>query len=304
VWFLRDDPARFGDGLLHFGPRDRGVAASTSPLESLMHASPDPLAVCEAAARAGGRILGEWVGRFKATVKGPRDFVTEADHASQREIRRIVLEAFPDHGFVGEEGDGSGPPLAIGRAGHSGSGIRWIVDPLDGTTNYVHGFPAYCVSIALAEGDDLLVAAIHDPLRDECFTARRGGGAFFNGQPLSTSTATEPADAVAAVSFPPHVASDSQSVADFLAVLPHVHAVRRTGSTALNLAYVASGRLHTFWARRIACWDAAAGLLIAREAGCAVGSFVGGPEVIPLDDPAFVVACSPQLFTAIRTLLG
>ena len=269
-----------------------------------MHPSSDPLAVCEAAARAGGRVLGEWIGRFKATTKGPRDFVTEADHASQHEICRIVLEAFPDHGFVGEEGEHGRPPIATGEPGHSGSGIRWIVDPLDGTTNYVHGFPAYCVSIALAEGDDLLVAAIHDPLRDECFTARRGGGAFLNGVPLSSAAITDPVDAVAAVSFPPHVSSSSQAVADFLAVLPHVHAVRRTGSTALNLAYVASGRLHTFWARRIACWDAAAGLLIAREAGAAVGSFAGGPEVIPLDDPAFIAACTPQLFATMRSLLG
>jgi myo-inositol-1(or 4)-monophosphatase len=290
------------------GPETAGIATlSITPFHRLrasMPSPPDFLAVCEAAARAGGRVLGEWIGRFKATAKGPRDFVTEADHASQHEVRRIVLEAFPHHGFVGEEGEEGRPPIPIGKPGHSGAGIRWIVDPLDGTTNYVNGFPAYCVSVALARGDDLLVAAIHDPLRDECFTARSGGGACLNGVPISSSVAIDPVDAVAAVSFPPHVSTDSPAVADFLAVLPHVHAVRRTGSTALNLAYVASGRLHTFWARRIACWDAAAGLLIAREAGCTVGSFAGGPEVIPLDDPAFIAACTPQLFTAMRTLLG
>ena len=108
-----------------------------------MSSSPDLLQVCESAARAGGRVLQEWVGRFKATSKGPRDLVTEADHASQAEVRRILLEAFPAHGFVGEEGEGGRPPLPPGVPGHSGSGTRWIVDPLDGTTNYVHGFPAY-----------------------------------------------------------------------------------------------------------------------------------------------------------------
>jgi hypothetical protein len=150
-----------------------------------MPTAPDPLHVCEAAARAGGRVLQEWVGRFKATAKGPRDLVTEADHASQAEVRRVVLEAFPTHGFVGEEGEGGRPPLPPGAVGHSGRGTRWIVDPLDGTSNYVHGFPAYCVSIALADGDELVVATIYDPLRDECFTARRGGGAWLTGAAIA-----------------------------------------------------------------------------------------------------------------------
>jgi myo-inositol-1(or 4)-monophosphatase len=269
-----------------------------------MPSSPDPLAVCEAAARAGGRVLEEWVGRFKATSKGPRDLVTEADHASQREIRRIVLGAFPTHGFVGEEGDADGPPPPPGHAGHSGSGVRWIVDPLDGTTNYVHGFPAYCVSVALADGDDVLVAAIYDPERDECFTARSGGGAWLDGAAISGARVTDPAEAVTAVSFPAQVVPESPAVADFLAVLPRVHSVRRTGSTALNLAYLACGRLHAFWVRRIACWDAAAGILIAREAGCTVGSFVGGPDVIPLDDPGFIAASTPELLASMRAVLG
>ncbi|RLS77374.1 MAG: inositol monophosphatase [Planctomycetota bacterium] len=266
-------------------------------------ASPDPLAVCEAAARAGGRVLGDWLGRFSATQKGPRDLVTEADFASQREIRRLVLEAFPTHGFVGEEADAAAGQPPAGSVGHGGAGTRWIVDPLDGTTNYVHGFPAYCTSIALADGDDLLVAAIHDPLRDECFTARRGGGAFLNGRPIESPRVVAAVEAVAAVSFPPRVDADAPAVGDFLAVLPHVHAVRRTGSTALNLAYLACGRLHAFWARRIACWDVAAGILIAREAGAAIGPFAVAEGPIPLDDPAFVAASTPELLAEIRGLL-
>jgi myo-inositol-1(or 4)-monophosphatase len=264
----------------------------------------DPLAVCEAAARAAGRVLTAWRGRFTAQAKGPRDLVTEADHAAQAEVRRIVLEAFPRHGFVGEEADGIATRPPPGQPGHSGSGLRWIVDPLDGTTNYVHGFPAYCVSIALADGDDLLVATIHDPLRDECFTARRGGGAFLNGEPISPPAVRVSDEAVAAVSFPTHVTVDAPAVRDFLAVLPHVQAIRRTGSTALNLAYVACGRMHAFWVRRISCWDVAAGILIAREAGCAVGGFEGSADGLDLDAPAVIAASTPELLATFRRMLG
>ena len=180
---------------------------------------------------------------------------------------------------------------------------RWIVDPLDGTSNYVHGFPAYCVSVGLARGDELLVGAIYDPERDECFTARRGGGAACNRRPIAASGEVDPTAALVAVSFPPHVTADAQSVADFLAVVPHVHSARRTGSTAINLAYVACGRLDAFWVRRIASWDVAAGLLIASEAGCVIGPFVEGAP-LSIDRPAFIAASSPELFAALQELLG
>jgi myo-inositol-1(or 4)-monophosphatase len=266
----------------------------------------DPLAVCIEAARAGGQLLREWRGKFAVSRKGPRDFVTEADYAAQREIRRVVTSAFPTHGFVGEEADsGSGQPPS-GTPGHAGHGLRWIVDPLDGTSNYVHDFPAYCVSVALAEGDELLVGCIYDPLRDECFSARKGGGAWLDDRPIHVPDLVDPAEALAAVSFPPHVTADSQAVADFLSVLPHVHTVRRTGSTALNLAYVACGRLHAFWVRRIACWDVAAGLLIAREAGAAIGPCHAAAkpgDAIPLDSPGLIAASSSAVFGAIRDML-
>lgn len=267
---------------------------------------PDPFEVCVAAARAGGQVLREWRGRFAVSRKGPRDFVTEADFAAQREIRRVVTAAFPTHGFVGEEADGGPGQPASGMHGHSGRGLRWIVDPLDGTSNYVHDFPAYCVSVALADADELLVGAIYDPLRDECFSARKGGGAWLDGRAIRVPDVIDPAEALAAVSFPPHVTADSQAVADFLAVLPHVHTVRRTGSTALNLAYVACGRLHAFWVRRIACWDVAAGLLIAREAGAALGPCTAAAvpgDPIPLDSPGLIAASSAAVFQAIRDLL-
>ncbi len=270
--------------------------AATSPTE--------PLIVAEAAARAGGQVLRDWVGRFAVAAKGPRDLVTEADHASQREVRRIIAGAFPDHGFVGEEAEAGEARPPSGAAGHSGTGLRWIVDPLDGTSNYVHGFPFYCVSIALAADDEIVCGAILDPVRNECFTARHGAGAWLDGRPIRCPAVVDPAEALAGVGFPPHVAPNAEAVADFLAVLPHVHAVRRTGSTALNLAYLACGRLHAFWARRIACWDVAAGLLIAREAGAAIETFTTESATIPLDDPAFLAASTPQLLTAVRGLVG
>ena len=258
----------------------------------------DPLEVCEAAARAGGTILREHAGRLAAggvMRKGPGDFVTAADYASQREIRRILLGAFPDHGFVGEENDG------LARDGTAG--LRWIVDPLDGTTNFVHGFPAYCVSIALADGDTLLVGAIYDPVRDECFTARRGEGAFRDGRPIRVPEVRDLSDALVAVSFPPHVAADSAALADFVAIAPHAQSIRRTGSTAINLAYLACGRLHGFWARRIACWDVAAGFLIVREAGGVVEPLSGPAAAVSLDDPAFVAGSTPEIVAAVRGLL-
>jgi len=253
-------------------------------------------------------VLLDWVGKFGVSNKGPCDLVTEADFASQREIRSMVLDAFPEHGFVGEE---SIPEHAhaAGRLGGTAAeqpAVRWVVDPLDGTSNYVHGFPAWCVSVALARGDEILVGTVHDPVRDECFTAQRGGGAFLNGRPIAVTRTTSLIDALVAVSFPPHVAADSPPVADFLAVLPHVHSVRRTGSTALNLAWLACGRLDAFWVRKIACWDVAAGLLLLSEAGGSLSGFGNGPlstTPVSLDAPSFIAACTPEILIALRDRL-
>ncbi len=258
--------------------------------------------VAETAARAGGEVLRDWRGRFGISKKGPRDLVTEADIAAQRTIREILLGRFPDHGFIGEEGeaDTDVPPL------------RWMVDPLDGTSNYVHGFPAYCVSVALAVGDNLLAGAIYDPVADECFTATRGGGAKLDGVLLQTADPASLGDALVAVSFPPHVSAESQAVRDFLAVIPQVHSVRRTGSTAINLAYLAAGRLDGFWVRKIACWDVAAGLLIASEAGGVVipcrhaDDPVGTPQPrqVSLDRPAFVAAANRLVAAGLDEVLA
>ena len=269
---------------------------------------PRALALCEEAARAGGRVLLDWIGRFAVTNKGPRDLVTEADVASQREIRRILLGGFPDHDFVGEEtlpehvADGRQPVAG-------GPQYRWVVDPLDGTSNYVHGFPAWCVSIALAAGDELLVGTVYDPQRDECYSAERGKGATLNGRPIAVARTPSLSESLVAISFPPHVELGSPPINDFLAVLPRVHSVRRSGSTALNLAWLACGRLDAFWVRRIASWDMAAGALLVREAGGSIVGFAQGrvaapsAAAIPLADPAFIAACTPDVLAELCTLL-
>ena len=284
----------------------------TTESASVPPAIPDhALETCEEAARAGGRVLLDWVGRFGVSNKGPRDLVTEADVASQREIRRILLGRFPDHGFVGEE---SLPEHAsdgrLDRAANEPPRLRWVVDPLDGTSNYVHGFPAWCVSIALALGDEILVGTVHDPQRDECYTAQLGGGASLNGRPITVARTPNLAESLVAISFPPHVDPGAPAINDFLNVLPRVHSVRRSGSTAINLAWLACGRLDAFWVRRIACWDMAAGLLLVREAGGSVVGFSQGriaaspAEAIPLDDPAFIAACSPQVLAELTAVLA
>ena len=255
----------------------------------------------EVAARAGGDVLRDWRGRFAVSAKGPRDLVTEADLASQKTIREILLSKFPNHGFIGEEGDQDS----------SVPSLRWIVDPLDGTSNYVHGFPAYCVSVALAYDDEVLAGAIYDPVADECFTAVHGGGARLENTVLQTTDPPELSDALVAVSFPPHVDRESVAVADFLSIVPHVHSVRRTGSTAINLAYLAAGRLDGFWVRRIAFCDVAAGLLIALDAGAVVmpcrhpeDSCEFPPQTsVSLNRPAFVAAANQRVAMGLYDLL-
>ena len=166
----------------------------------------DYLAVCERAARAGGQVLMDWVGRFAAREKGPSDLVTDADLASQEVIRSILKSSFPTHGFVGEEGGPKGPVDAE---------FCWYVDPLDGTTNYVHQIPHYCVSIALARREVLLCGTVFDPISQECFTAQQGGGAFLNGKEIRVSDVKEMQSAVAAASFPPRLHPESRAQRTF-----------------------------------------------------------------------------------------
>ena len=224
---------------------------------------PDYLTLCERAARAGGQALVSWRGRFGVREKGPKDLVTEADLASQEAVRQIVLSACPDHAFLSEEDHGA--PLA--------GDCCWIVDPLDGTTNYVHGVPHYCVSVALAHHGRVVVGAVYDPVADDCYLAERGKGARLNGRAIHTSRVASLSQAVVAASFSAHIEFPSQEIDQFVEALLACQAVRRTGSAALNLCYVACGRLDGFWELKLKPWDTAAGALIVTEAGGKLSDF-------------------------------
>ncbi len=220
------------------------------------------------AAELGGQILLDWRGRFTVREKSHANLVTEADEASQQAIYDYIQSRFPEHGFRGEEG--------LNRNPH-GSQYQWIIDPLDGTSNYVHGFPYYAVSIALRRCDKLLVGVIYDPSRQEIFTAVTGGGAFLNGERIYTSGLTDLSRAMGMASLPIAPAPDHPAIQRFLIGLQHLQTVQRTGSAALNLASVASGRVDVFWSTSLNPWDVAAGVLLVQEAGGTVTNMTGAP---------------------------
>jgi myo-inositol-1(or 4)-monophosphatase len=251
------------------------------------------LQACQEAARAGGAVLMQWRGKFKAREKGPSDLVTEADSASQERIRELLLSRFPDHGFLGEE-DGTDIAPRDGRH-------RWIVDPLDGTVNYVHGVPNFAVSVALECDGQIIAGAVYDPSLDECFTAEAGGGAYLNGEPIRTSGATQLTEALVVASFPAGIRSGHPEIERFIRALVATQSLRRTGSAALNLSYLAAGRFDGYWATTTKIWDIAAGVLIVTEAGGALTSPEGGE--VDLAKPRFVAAATPQLQQALRACL-
>jgi len=228
-------------------------------------------------AREGGKRLREFLAQGVETeYKGDVDLVTIADRTVEKFIRTRLSEIFPEHGVYGEEGT---------RDRMEGE-FRWYVDPLDGTTNFAHGFPQFCVSMGLEqrpadlkpEEDGALVAAvIYDPMRDELFTAERGKGARLNSRPIHVSTVPELAEALLATGFPSRKRHDSPNVHFYHEFTLRSHGVRRAGSAALDLAYVASGRLDAFWEFNLNPWDTAAGILLIREAGGVCSDMRGGP---------------------------
>ncbi|NOX56694.1 MAG: inositol monophosphatase [Planctomycetes bacterium] len=251
------------------------------------------LDVAVEAARMAGRILADWSQRFTALEKSPSDFVTEADLESQRAIFEYIRQRYPDHQFVGEEGT---------QRPATGSPYRWIVDPLDGTSNYVHGFPFYAVSIGLEHTGRLVVGVIFDPTREEMFTASFGGGAFLNGRPIQPTCTDELGRALVVASLPVKVDASHRAVQDFLRVLPRAQHLQRTGSAALNLAYVACGRIDAYWSRSLHCWDMAAGVLLVEEAGGRVTQCNGRP--IDLSVPDLLASNGSAIHEQLRELLG
>lgn len=249
--------------------------------------------VGEQAARAAGAVLLDWAPRISVREKGPSDLVTEADVAAQEEVRQILLSAFPKHGLLGEE-NASIPSRD--------NGYRWIVDPLDGTTNYVHGIPFYCVSIALEQHGELAVGVVYDPVSGECFTARRCEGAYLNGRKLNVSQVQQLCQAVVASSFPPQVLPDAVELRQFVDLTQRTQSMRRMGSSALNLCYVAAGRYDAYWSQSTKLWDIAAGVLLVQEAGGMVTDPSG--EVFRIEPPHFIAAASSSLHRELSGVLN
>ncbi len=222
--------------------------------------------LAEEAARLGGGILQEWAGRFTAREKSPANLVTEADLASQQAIFELIHGLHSDHRFLGEEGlnhdEGDSP-------------FRWVIDPLDGTSNYVHRFPYYAVSVGLECDGQLIAGAIYDPNREEMFSAAKGQGALLNGSSIAVSDTPDLEQAMCMASLPIRAGRDHPAVQRFVKVLSVAQTVQRTGSAALNLCSVASGRVDAFWSTSLKPWDVAAGALIVTEAGGAVTAVDG-----------------------------
>ena len=229
----------------------------------------------EIAREAGARLREYFAQGVETEYKGDVDLITVADRTVEKLIRNRLGEAFPGHGIYGEEGT---------RERMEGA-FRWYVDPLDGTTNFAHGFPQFCVSLGLEhrppglnpEDDGTIVAAvIYDPLRDELFTAERGRGATLNGKPVRVSRIRRLAEALLATGFPSHKRHANPNIHFYQEFTLRSHGVRRAGSAALDLAYVACGRCDAFWEFNLNPWDTAAGILLVEEAGGRVTDFSGG----------------------------
>ncbi len=214
--------------------------------------------VAEKAGRALTRDFGE-IEQLQVSKKGPGDFVSAADLKSEKILREELTKARPTYGFLLEEG---------GEVKGSDNSYRWIIDPLDGTTNFLHGLPHWCVSIALEKDGEIVAGVIHDPIKHETFTAEKGGGAFSDKKRLRVAGRTSLVDALVSI--------DGRA---FEVNLPHV-SIRRLGSACLNLAYVAGGRLDAYLEPRLFPWDKAAGLLMVKEAGGTVSELDGGKNVV------------------------
>ncbi|MBI4665352.1 MAG: inositol monophosphatase [Nitrospinae bacterium] len=217
------------------------------------------LSVAKRAAREAGKIQEDYRSRgFTVGKKGETDLVTEADLACEEAIIRVIRETYPDHDTLAEEKGGSG----------ASSPFRWLIDPLDGTTNFAHGFPVYCASVALTYGGEPLAGAVFDPTRNEMFYAAEGRGAYLNGDIIKVSATNDLISSLLATGFPYEIrAVEQNNIKHFTNFAMLSQAVRRPGAAAIDLCYVACGRLDGFWEFHLKPWDMGAGALIVAEAG-------------------------------------
>jgi len=246
----------------------------------------------DAAQRAADLLL-EGMGRARTTIETKStatDMVSEMDRASEQLIVSTLLAARPDDGLVGEEGSDS----------PGTSGLRWVIDPLDGTTNYLYGHPGWAVSIAAEDDAGVVAGVVIDPMQRDVFTATRGRGAWRNGQAIACSSLDDVSTALVATGFG-YAAERRRAQAEVLVgLLPRIRDIRRMGAAAVDLCSVACGRVDAYFERGLAWWDLAAGGLIAAEAGALVSAIDGGP---PEPDAGSIVAAGPGLFNTLRELL-
>ncbi|MBB3193426.1 inositol monophosphatase family protein [Roseateles terrae] len=241
------------------------------------------------AARAAGAIINRAsmdLDILKINTKSPNDFVTEVDQAAEAAIIEILLQAYPEHGILAEES---------GRThGARHSEYQWIIDPLDGTTNFIHGFPVYCVSIALAHRNVVQQAVVYDPTRNDLFYATKGRGAFLNDRRLRVSRRTRMSDALIGTGFPFRRGDNfKRYMKMFEEIMTQCAGVRRPGAAALDLCYVAAGHYDAFFETGLNPWDVAAGSLIVTEAGGLVGNFTGEPDFLFQRE---ILAGSPKIY--------
>ncbi|MEM9367344.1 MAG: inositol monophosphatase family protein [Planctomycetota bacterium] len=250
------------------------------------------LDVAMTAARAGAVELMARRDDRVVQEKAPKDLVTDADLASQRAIRDILTAFDTEYAFVGEEEGETEPPADV-RAGDASAPPCWVVDPLDGTVNYVHRLQSFAVSIGLYAAGKMRLGVVYDPTRDEMYAAVDGQPATLNGKAIQSSDCVDIGDSLIACSFRAGVTADSPEVSRFVRVLERSRSLRRLGSCALNMCYVAAGKLDGYWATNVAAWDSAAGTVIARQAGAVLTGYDG--ETFDDWNPRFAVAATPEL---------
>jgi len=255
------------------------------------------LTIAVKAARRAGNIINRGsrdLDRLTVTAKGPKDFVSEIDRAAESAIVETLLEAYPDHAILAEEGTAKGANAEAENV--------WIIDPLDGTTNFLHGFPQYCVSIALAHKGQVTQGVIYDPVRNDLFTATRGRGAYLNDRRIRVSRRTQLKECLIGTGFP---FRDGSFLDAYLAMMrtmiEHTAGLRRPGAAALDLAYVAAGFYDGFFEVGLNPWDVAAGSLLVLEAGGLIGDLSGEGNYLHGGE---VIAATPKIFAQMVTLLG
>ena len=244
--------------------------------------------------REGGRIILMYfsqLDRLEYSSKGRNDFVSQADIETERAVLDVLTRAYPEHGIIAEE-----------SGNREGSEYTWVIDPLDGTTNFLHGFPMFAVSVGVMRGQVLEHGVVYDPLHDEMFTASRGEGAQLNGKRIRVSTTRQLAPALLGTGFPFRDLEIIEPwMRSFQNLLPKTAGIRRAGAAALDLAYVAAGRLDGFWELGLKPWDMAAGALLIREAGGLMSDVSGGQGFM---ESGNLVAANPYIFEDLRKIVA